>query len=204
MSSAAKSPAVEFTPWREIASYIGNIRQFGRTDWLLYVLWIGSIFCLLAGTTAFVVFGHNQGVVWPGYVWFIPGGTALFCAALAVDDIGHRTLYKQQLAKGEGHVHKMIVATAIPSVMALCLCYEHPVTFRMPALVLIVLSLFYSVIDEGMHWARYMAQGLDRVEMWSHFLAITGHALMIACWWQWMSEGYPGVTATLAALQRLQ
>jgi len=67
-------------------------------------------------------------------------------------------------------------------------------------LVLIFLSLFYSALDEAMHWVRYFKKGIDRVEMWSHFVAITGHVLMIGCWWQWYSAGYPGVAETLGHL----
>jgi hypothetical protein len=180
--------------------YVANIRRFERADWLRYLTWMGTIFSLLAGTLAFTVFGALRGVEFPGYVWFIPGGTAVFCLALAVDDIGHRTLYKEDLKSGEASIHQMIIATAVPSVMALCLCYQHPQTFRMPALALILLSLFYSVLDEAMHWIRYRQKGLDVVEMWSHFAAILGHVVMISCWWQWYEAGYPGVAETLARL----
>lgn len=185
---------------QEILHYGRRIKLFTPQDWLRYSLWIGSIFGLFMGTTLFVLLGYFNGVAWPGYVWFIPIGTFLFGAALSFDDIGHRTIYKNYLQQGEGYVHQMIVATAVPSVMALCLCYQHPETFKIPALVLILLSFFYSAIDEGMHWYRYFTRGLDRVEMWSHFVAITGHALMIASWWHWFSEGYPGVAQTLAFL----
>lgn len=191
------SPTVSF--FREARLYAANIRRFRSDDWLRYAGWIGSIAALFVGTTSFIAFGHWHGVIFPGYVFFIPLGTALFGTALAFDDIGHRTLYKEHLSQGEGYVHQMIVATAIPSVMALCLCYQHPETFRMPALALIGLSLFYSGIDELLHWVRYKTTHLDRVEMWSHFVAITGHVLMISCWWQWYDSGYPGVAATLQA-----
>ncbi len=184
----------------EISAYVGNIRRFSASDWRRYLSWIGTIASLLVGTSFFVIWGHTHGVDWPGYVWFIPIGTALFCGALAVDDIGHRTLYKVDLGKGETYVHQMIVATAVPSVMALCLCYEHPETFRMPALGLILLSFFYSALDETMHWRRYMEKGVDRVEMWAHFVAIFGHVLMVGCWWQWYAAGYPGVAETLGTL----
>lgn len=188
------------TAGREFAGYVANIRRFKTSDWVRYLTWMSTIFSLLLGTAGFVLFGHFHGVVFPGYVWFVPGGTALFCTALAIDDIGHRTLYKEDLKEGEGSIHQMIIATAVPSVMMLCLCYQHPDTFRMPALALIFLSLFYSVLDEAMHWIRYRAKGLDRVEMWSHFAAILGHVLMISSWWQWYSAGYPGVAETLAHL----
>ncbi len=184
----------------EITTYVGNIRRFSASDWRRYLAWIGTIASLLFGTTFFTVWGATHGVVFPGYVWFIPIGTALFCGALAVDDIGHRTVYKKDLGKGEGYIHQMIVATAVPSVMALCLCYEHPETFKIPALGLIFLSFFYSAMDETMHWRRYFEKGVDRVEMWAHFVAIVGHVLMIGCWWQWYSAGYPGVAETVRTL----
>lgn len=185
---------------QEIWNYVTNIKQFGKSDWIRYVSWIGTISSLFIGVTTFLMIGWLNGVDYPGYVWFIPLGTGMFTLALSIDDIGHRTLYKADLAKGEAHIHQMIVATAVPSVMALCLCYEHPETFRMPALALIFLSFFYSMLDEAMHWFRYVTKGLDRVEMWSHFVAIFGHVLMIACWWQWYSNGYPGVKETLLFL----
>lgn len=200
MSTAATTFGLGSKPWLEIKTYAGHIRRFSTADWLRYLMWIGSIASLFLGTTFFVVFGAYTGTNWPGYVWWIPIGTFFFGSALAFDDIGHRTLYKAHLAKGEGYVHQMIVATAVPSVMALCLCYQHAETFRIPALVLILLSFFYSAVDEAMHWIRYLTLGLDRVEMWSHFVAIFGHALMIASWWHWYSEGYPGVAETLRAM----
>jgi hypothetical protein len=180
----------------EVGQYVSNIKSFERSDWLRYLAWMSTVMSLFFGTTAFVLWGHAHGVVFPGYVWFIPIGSGMFACALALDDIGHRTMYKDDLRRGEGSVHQMIVATAVPSVVALCLCYEHPETFRMPALGLIFLSFFYSAIDEAMHWFRYMTKKFDRVEMWSHFVAITGHVVMIACWWEWFDSGYPGVYET--------
>ncbi|MES2745132.1 MAG: hypothetical protein V4655_06885 [Bdellovibrionota bacterium] len=185
---------------REARLYVSNIKNFERIDWVLYATWMATIFSLFVGLFAFFTLGLVNGVQYPGYVWFVPGGTLLFVVSLAFDDIGHRTLYKEELKKGEGHVHKMIVITAVTSVMALCLCYEHSTTFKVPAIALIALSLFYSMIDEALHWYRYLTYGLDRIEMWSHFTAILGHVLMISCWWHWFSEGYPGVAETLKFL----
>jgi hypothetical protein len=185
---------------RDVIDYMAQIRRFTNNDWLRYVMWIGTITSLFIGTSFFVLLGHFNGVQWPGYVWFIPSGAGLFTLALAIDDIGHRTMYKEDLKKGEAHIHQMIVATAVPSVMALCLGYQHPETFRMPALGLIMLSFFYSILDEAMHWVRYMTKKHDRVEMWAHFFAILGHVIMIACWWQWFEAGYPGVAETLQFL----
>ena len=194
------SNAIHLFPFDELNIYIRRIKDFGRSDWVRYLMWIGTVSSLFFGVSSFVLFGAVNGVDWPGYVWFIPAGAGLFTLALAIDDIGHRTVYKQYLIKGEGHVHQMIVATAVPSVIALCLCYEHAETFQMVALGLISLSFFYSAIDEGMHWYRYICHEFDRIEMWSHFFAITGHVVMILCWWQWFKAGYPGVSETLEYL----
>ena len=185
---------------RETAGYMAHIREFSAWDWICYIAWIGTISSLFFGVTAFTLAGKWSGVVWPGYVYTICFGTGLFTVALAVDTIGHRTVYKAELLKGEAYVHHMIIVTAVTSVMALCLGYSYSETMRMPALGLIGLSLFYSAIDEALHWRRYLSQSLDRVEMWSHFLAIAGHVLMILSWWQWYSNGYPGVAQTLIAL----
>lgn len=181
-------------------TYVANIQKFGWSDWLLYLSWIGTLAFVAVGTVGITVYGASQGVQWPTYVWVIPLGAMMFCGALAVDDIGHRTLYKADLAKGEGAIHQMIIATAVPSVICLCLSYQHPDVFRIPALVLTVLSFFYSALDEAMHWLRYTKKGLDVVEMWAHFVAITGHALMMAAWWQWFSEGYTGLDQAMVVL----
>ncbi len=185
---------------QEAKNYVLNIRSFEGEDWLRYATWMATIGSLFFGISSFLLLGLGHAVQYPGYVWFIPGGTFLFVVALAFDDIGHRTLYKLDLKAGEGHVHQMIIVTAVSSVMALCLCYEHAVTFSVPAMALIALSLFYSAIDEALHWHRYLSRGLDRIEMWSHFVAILGHVLMISCWWHWYKEGYPGVSETLKHL----
>ena len=196
--AVASTPA---TSWlQEARVYLARVGEFDATDWLCYGLWIGTCASLLAGVGAFVALGWAAGIEWPGYVYLIVAGTALFVVALAIDTIGHRTVYKRELASGEATVHHMIVGTAVPSVMALCLCYQHAATFRWPALGLIALSFFYSAIDEAMHWRRYLRDGVDRIEAWCHFFAIIGHVVMITSWWQWVDAGYPGVAQTLAAL----
>ncbi|MFY7930989.1 MAG: hypothetical protein ACOVS5_19130 [Oligoflexus sp.] len=185
---------------QEARDYVGTVRQFTTEDWVRYGSWMATISSLFIGVSFFLGIGYAHGVQYPGYVWFIPFGTGLFVAALSIDDIGHRTLYKAALKSGEGHVHQMIIVTAVTSVMALCLCYERGEIFAVPAVGLIALSFFYSIVDEALHWHRYLTRGVDRVEMWSHFFAITGHVLMILCWWHWYSQGYPGVKETLAVL----
>ena len=73
----------------------------------------------------------------------------------------------------------------------------------MVAVAFIFLSFFYSALDEALHWQRYLTQSLDRVEMWSHFVAIVGHVVMVAAWWQWYTAGYPGVTETINKITEL-
>ena len=201
MSSVATMFRNETRDWLvEAKNYVLHIREFSSWDWVCYVAWIGTISSLFFGVTGFVIAGKMAGVEWPGYVFNICFGTGLFTVSLAVDTIGHRTVYKEELGKGEAYVHHMIILTAVTSVMSLCMAYQHPETWRMPALGLIALSLFYSMIDEGLHWRRYLTQSLDRVEMWSHFFAIAGHVIMILCWWQWFTSGYPGVKETVRFL----
>ena len=199
----ATTAAPTLAVFTEIKAYVLNIRSFSRSDWFRYLSWMTTIFSLLVATSTFIFFGYSRGVVWPSYVWWVPFGNFLFCSALALDDIGHRTVYKEYLRKGEAHVHQMIVLTAVPSIVALCLCYQHPETFHMVAVAFIFLSFFYSALDEALHWQRYLTQGLDRVEMWSHFVAIVGHVVMVAAWWQWYTAGYPGVTETINKITEL-
>lgn len=192
--SVAKSATADFFV------YVLRVKEFNTKDWLLYGLWISTISSLFIGMTSFILYGWSHAIPWPGYVWFIPIGSGLFSMALAIDDIGHRTVYKEQLNKGEKYVHRMIVITAVGSVVCLCCGFGHPEVFRTPSLALIFLSFFYSAIDEWLHWKRYLSFGLDKVEMWSHFVAIVGHVLLIAAWWEWYQAGYPGVRDTLVLL----
>lgn len=184
----------------DVGTYVGRIREFHSRDWLVYTVWVGMMFGLFAVISAFFALGHLNGVLYPAYAWNIPMGTFIFSLAIAIDTIGHRTVYKEALKQGEALVHHITIACGISSVLVLCLAYEHPGFMRMPALVLIFLSVVYSLIDEGMHWHRYFTSKSDRVEMWSHFFILLGHLIMIGSWWVWFSDGYPGVKETLAFL----
>ena len=188
------------TFYHDFKVYVGRIREFNSTDVIIYILWIGMIFGLFAATFSFVVLGAMNGVQWPAYVWNIPLGALIFTLAIAIDTIGHRTVYKEILQKGEALVHHITIFAGVTSVLALCLGYENPSAMYHPALVLIGLSVFYSMVDEAMHWFRYLTHKSDRVEMWSHFFILTGHMLMVFSWWHWFTEGYPGVKETLAFL----
>ena len=68
----------------EVTSYIRNIKDFGKSDWIRYVSWIGTISSLFIGVMTFTMIGWLNGVEYPGYVWFIPFGAGLFTMALAV------------------------------------------------------------------------------------------------------------------------
>ncbi len=184
---------------QDIAIYAGRVKLFSLTDWIVYVAWVGMMYGLFAAVTGFLMIGHQAGVQYPAYVWNIPIGIFIFSTAIAFDTIGHRTIYREYLLKMEALVHHMTIFAGITSVLILCLAYHAPVFFRIPAMVLIALSIFYSMVDEGMHWHRYMTEKSDRVEMWSHFFIFLGHLIMVVAWWQWFNEGYPGVDGTLAA-----
>ena len=183
--------------------YVGRIREFDRTDWITYVAWIGLMTGLLFATTGFVLMGYFGGINFPHYVWNVPLGTFIFVGAIAFDTIGHRTIYKEELKKGEALVHHITIFAGITSCLLLSLAYTFPVFLEIPSLVMIVLSIFYSVVDEALHWRRYLNGYSDRVEMWSHFFIFTGHLLMIISWWKWFQAGYPGVKETLLAVSNL-
>lgn len=183
----------------ELVTYVGRIREFQRTDWIVYVLWISTIAGLVVGTGGFLLVGHMHGVRFPPEAWLVPVGAAIFTMAIAVDTIGHRTIYKQVLAGGEALVHHITIACGVASVVLLCLAYSVRAAV-IPALVFTALSLLYSLIDEVFHWRRYVMDRSDRVEMWSHVFILIGHGIMMLGWWQWYFLGYPGVAGTLEYL----
>jgi hypothetical protein len=88
----------------------------------------------------------------------VPIGAAIFALAIAVDTIGHRTVYKEALRGGEALVHHIIIVAGIGSCILLCAAYPRRTGFALPALVLTVLSFIYSFVDEAMHWRRYLSQ----------------------------------------------
>lgn len=184
---------------RELAIYVGRARAFSARDWLIYVAWIGTIFGLFASTGGFLLFGHVNGVSYPPEAWLIPIGALTFTIAIAIDTIGHRTIYREALAEGEALVHQITIALGVASVLALVLAYEHRI-WMVPAMVFTVLSFVYSMIDEVFHWRRYINDRADRVEMWSHVLILVGHSIMMVAWWSFYFQGYPGVRETVEAM----
>ncbi len=191
------------TFWQDTVAYARQIWQFDRTDWKVYFAWVGLMLGLLFSVTGFVVIGHLNGADFPSYVWNVPLGTFIFVGAISFDTIGHRTAYKEELKKGESLVHHITIFAGITSVLVLCMCYHFPEFFKIPAISLIALSIFYSMIDEALHWHRYLNKNSDRVEMWSHFFIFLGHTIMVLSWWHWFDQGYPGVKETVTAMQRL-
>ncbi len=184
----------------EFLTYVGRARQFRARDWLVYVLWIGTISGLFFSTGAFLLYGSAHGAVFPPEAWLVPIGAAIFTVAIAIDTIGHRTVYREVLAGGEALVHHITIGCGVSSVVLLVLAYEYRIC-AIPALVLTGLSIVYSLVDEIFHWRRYLSDHADRVEMWSHVFILTGHGIMMVAWWWCYFLGYPGVAATLEAMQ---
>jgi len=185
----------------EFLTYVGRARQFGTKDWLVYTAWVGLMLGLVASTGGFLLAGHTAGVDFPNVAWWVPLGALVFSVSIAIDTIGHRTIYKQEIQAAEGLVHGITILCGIGSCVLLCLAYSKPSTW-VPALVLTLLSFVYSWVDEAFHWRRYVHQRSDRVEMWSHVGILVGHGTMMLGWWVWYFQGYPGVRETLGALAR--
>ena len=183
-----------------IGTYFGRVREFRREDWLVYVGWVGLMLGLTGSTGGFLLLGHANGVRFPAEAWMLPIGAAIFTLAIAVDTIGHRTVYKEIIARAEGLVHGVTIFCGIGASVLLCAAYEARDTFWIPAMVLTVMSFVYSLVDEAFHWHRYWTRASDPVEMWSHLFIFVGHGIMMLGWWRWFFLGYPGVDATLKAL----
>jgi hypothetical protein len=184
-----------------VSVYVGRIRTFTRADWLVYVAWVGLMLGLCLVTGGFVWLGRRAGAPLPPEAPLVPLGAAIFTLAIAVDTIGHRTIYKEALRGGEALVHHVIIGLGIASCVLLCAAYAGGARFAVPAIVLTALSFIYSLVDEFMHWRRYLTAKSDPVEMWSHVFILIGHGTMMAGWWLWYAHGYRGVAETLASLQ---
>lgn len=185
---------------QELAIYVGRIRQFDSTDVAVYVSWVGLMLGLVAASGGFLIAGYANGVSYPVEAWFVPLGAAVFAVSIAIDTIGHRTIYKEEISKAEGLVHHITIFAGIASCVLLCLAYSHPRGVWIVAMVMTALSFLYSLIDEAFHWRRYVQLHSDRVEMWSHVGILTGHSTMMLAWWWWFFDGYAGVRETLPHL----
>ena len=183
----------------ELVTYVGRFREFERNDWVAYVTWIGLMIGLVVSTGGFLLVGNAAGVSYPVSAWMVPTGALIFTLSIAVDTIGHRTIYKPEISGAEGLVHAITIFCGIGSCVLLCAAYDHRGLW-IPAMVLTALSFVYSLVDEVFHWRRYVRQHADRVEMWSHVGIFVGHGIMMLGWWGWFFAGYPGVADTLARL----
>jgi len=188
-------------PGSEFLLYVGRMRQFSRQDWLVYVAWVGLMLGLVAATGGFVGVGHAGGVALSPAAYLVPAGALVFTLSIAIDTIGHRTVYREEIQQAEGLVHAVTILCGIGSCVLLSAAYHARVTLGIPAMVLTVLSFFYSAIDEVFHWRRYVFHKSDRVEMWSHVGIFVGHLTMMVAWWAWFFDGYRGVAETVALLR---
>jgi hypothetical protein len=195
-----RSPGREPSGLGAIAVYVGRIRQFQRIDWIVYLSWVGLMLGLCASTAVFVWLGHRAGAPLPPAATAVPLGAVIFTLAIALDTIGHRTIYKEALRGGEALVHHIIIVSGIASCVLLCAAYSGGALCAIPALVLTGLSFIYSLVDEAMHWRRYLSARSDVVEMWSHVFILIGHAVMMTGWWWWYWTGYAGVAGTMQVL----
>ncbi|MBK7395219.1 MAG: hypothetical protein IPJ34_02675 [Myxococcales bacterium] len=200
---SARTPVVAPIPESTrgaLVTYFSLVRTFGRDDWLVYVAWVGLMVGLFGATLGFLLLGRHAHVQFPAEAWMVPIGAAIFAGAIAVDTIGHRTVYKEVIARAEGLVHHVTIFCGVGSCVFLCAAYQNRGAFWIPAMVLTIMSFVYSLVDEVFHWHRYWSERSDRVEMWSHTFIFVGHLTMMFGWWKWFFLGYPGVRETLAAL----
>jgi hypothetical protein len=184
----------------ELGIYVGRIRVFEARDWAAYLTWVGLMLGLTLSTSAFLLFGRAQGAAFPIEAWLVPLGAAVFTLSIAIDTIGHRTIYKQEIAGAEGLVHAITIFCGILSCVLLCAAYAYRHGLWIPALVLTLLSFLYSLVDEAFHWRRYARDAADRVEMWSHVGILIGHGTMMIGWWSWFFQDYAGVAETIVRL----
>lgn len=184
----------------ELRLYVGRIHEFSGRDWAAYLSWVGLMLGLVLATGGFLLVGHVHGVSFPAAAFWVPLGALVFAVSISVDTIGHRTIYKTDIAGAEGLVHAITIFFGISSCVLLCAAYTHRDSLWIPAMVLTVLSFVYSLVDEAFHWRRYVRQQSDRVEMWSHVGILLGHGSMMVGWWVWFFGGYVGVAETLAHL----
>ena len=192
---AVRGPA----PWRAFAVYVGRMREFRRDDWAVYTAWVGMMVGLCAVAAGFVAVGRRVSAPVPAVAELVPIGAGIFTLAIAVDTIGHRTIYKEALRGAEALVHRVIIGLGIGSCVLLCAACRGGAACAVPAAVLTILSFLYSLVDEAMHWRRYLRGQSDAVEMWSHVFILIGHGMMMAGWWLWYARGYAGVAETWRA-----
>ena len=103
--------------------YVGRFREFQPIDWVVYLAWVGVMAGLAVASSAFLAIGARAGAVFPAEAYLLPIGAAIFTVAIAVDTIGHRTVYKEILRGGEALVHHVTIATGIGACLLLIAAY---------------------------------------------------------------------------------
>ena len=163
LSSGPAVPTKALGLFDELRTYFGRFRLFTKRDWFVYLAWVGLISGLCAISSLFLAIGRAAGAQFPSEAYWVPIGAGIFALAIAVDTIGHRTVYKEILRGGEGLIHHIIIVCGISSCVLLCAAYPTPSGLALPALVLTILSFVYSFVDEAMHWRRYLTARSDVV-----------------------------------------
>ena len=110
-----------------LAIYVGRIRQFERVDWIVYLAWVGMMLGLVGSTGGFLLAGARAGAQFPAEAWLVPLGASVFTIAIAIDTIGHRTIYKEVLRGGEQLVHHITIVCGVASCVLLVLAYNHAI-----------------------------------------------------------------------------
>ncbi len=129
MSRVSELPTAHVERRRsQLAIYVGRIREFDRTDWLVYLSWVGMMLGLVVSTGGFLLAGHLHGVSWPAEAITVPIGAAIFAIAIAIDTIGHRTIYKEVLRGGEQLVHHITICAASRAACCSCSPTSDPVS----------------------------------------------------------------------------
>lgn len=181
-------------------AYFGRIREFQRAEWISYCSWVGGVALQAIASALFLIIGRRAGARFPAEAYLVPVGAGLFTVGVGVDIIGHLTIYKEALRGGEGLLHRVISLLTALSCALLIVAYPQRRVFAAAALIATAMVFIYSLLDEMMHWRRYMCGNSDVIEMSSHVVILTGHGMMMYGWWRWYDLGYVGVGETLRSL----
>jgi hypothetical protein len=130
-----------------------------RDDWIVYLAWVGLMLGLCLTTGGFVWVGHRTHAPLPAEAYLVPLGasSSRWRSRSTPSDTAPST------RKPCGAARRWSITSSswlgIASCVLLCAAYSGGATYAVPALVLTVLSFLYSLVDEVMHWRRYLAAG---------------------------------------------
>jgi hypothetical protein len=94
----------------------------------------------------------------PTRTWLVPLGSALSRFSIAIDTVGSRTIYEQEIQGAEGLVHGITIFCGITSCVLFTTAYPHPRWLWIPALVQTTLAFVYSLVDDAFHSRRYVGK----------------------------------------------